>query len=57
MRKVAQQSKGERIVFSIKGALSIGYPYRKKKKLGRSLTPPTIVNSMWIVDLNKMIEQ
>lgn len=48
----ARQFSGERIVSSINGAGTIGYPYEKEVNSDTDLTIHTIINSEWIIDLN-----
>ena len=42
----------ERIVSSINGTGTIGYPYEKEVNSDTDLTIHTIINSEWMIDLN-----
>ena len=48
----ARQFSGERIVSSINGTGTIGYPYEKEVNSDTDLTIHTIINSEWMIDLN-----
>ena len=52
LTKEQRQFGGERIVFSINGAGTIGYPYEKEVNSDTDLTIYRIINSEWIIDLN-----
>ena len=47
-----RQFSGERIVLSINGVGTIGYPYEKEVNSDTGLTIHTVINSEWIIDLN-----
>lgn len=43
---------GERIIFPINDARTIGHPYGKQVNVNPGLTPDTKLNEKWIIDLN-----